>query len=131
MSGFVDIIFGEILLERNFLEEAHDYLERGVWATEAVWYLGSLGGLVYLARGHQALGDISRAQDVIEEAARMALRSDSNQWNGALISSLAVRLALQRDDLAAAEQWWIKGEFPDLNTPIWLPPYVDVVVCSG
>jgi LuxR family maltose regulon positive regulatory protein len=53
----------------------------------------------------------------------MALRSESNQWNVALIASLAVRLALQRDDLAAAEQWWKKGEFPDLNAPISLEKY--------
>jgi LuxR family maltose regulon positive regulatory protein len=123
LSGFIDILFGEILLERDVLEEACDFLERGVRATESVWYLGSLGGLIYLARAHQALGDISRAQEVIEEAARMALRSEYNQWNVALIASLAVRLALQRDDLAAAEQWWKKGEFPDLNTPISLEKF--------
>jgi LuxR family maltose regulon positive regulatory protein len=29
-----------------------------------------------------------------------------------------VRLALQRDDLTAAELWWQKGGHPDLNTPI-------------
>jgi LuxR family maltose regulon positive regulatory protein len=34
-----------------------------------------------------------------------------------------VRLALQRDDLATAEQWWKKGGFPDLNTPISLAKY--------
>jgi LuxR family maltose regulon positive regulatory protein len=53
----------------------------------------------------------------------MALRADASQWDAALASGLAVRLAVQRDDLAIAEQWWKKGGFPDLNTPIALEDY--------
>jgi LuxR family maltose regulon positive regulatory protein len=53
----------------------------------------------------------------------MALRSDASQWDKALASGLAIRLAVQRDDLATAEQWWKKGGFPDLNTPIALEDY--------
>ena len=53
----------------------------------------------------------------------MALRSDASEWDKALASGLAVRLAVQRDDLAAAEQWWKKGDFPELNTPVALEDY--------
>jgi LuxR family maltose regulon positive regulatory protein len=123
LDSFIDIVFGEILLERNELEEASDYLERGVRVTQNMWYLGSLGGMLYLARVRQALGDISGAQEVVKEVARMALRSDAGQWDNALASATAVRLAVQRDDLATAEQWWKKGGFPDLNTPIALEDY--------
>ena len=123
LSSFIDIISGEILLERNLLEEASDHLERGVRVTQTMWYLGSLGGMLYLARVRQALGDISGAQDVVEEIAHMALRSDASQWDIALASAIAVRLAVQRDDLAAAEQWWMKGGFSDLNTPMPLENY--------
>jgi LuxR family maltose regulon positive regulatory protein len=123
MAGFIDIVSGEILFERDELEEARDYLERGCQAIQSVWYLGSLGGMTSLARLRQAMGDISGAQDIVEEIARMALRSDASQWDNALASGLAVRLAVQRDDLAAAEQWWKKGGFPDLNTPIALEDY--------
>jgi LuxR family maltose regulon positive regulatory protein len=53
----------------------------------------------------------------------MALRSDASQWDNALASATAVRLAVQRDDMAAAEQWWKKGGFSDLNIPIPLENY--------
>ena len=123
LAGFIDIVLGEVLFERDELEEARDYLERGCQAIQSIWYLGSLGGMTSLARLRQAQGDISGAQDIVEEIARMALRSDANQWDTALASGLAVRLAVQRDDLAAAEQWWKKGGFPELNTPIALVDY--------
>jgi LuxR family maltose regulon positive regulatory protein len=123
LSGFIDIVSGEILFERNALEEARDYLERGVRDIQPVWYLGSLGGMTSLARLRQAQGDISGAQEIVEEIARMALRSDASQWDKALASGLAVRLAVQRDDLAAAEQWWKKGGFRVLNIPIALEDY--------
>jgi len=123
LASFIDIVVGEILLERNELEEARGYLERGIRVTQTMWYLGSLGGVLYLARVRQALGDISGAQEVVEEMARMAFRSDATQWENALASATAVRLAVQRDDLAAAEQWWKKGGFSDLNTPLPLENY--------
>ena len=123
LYGFIDIVYGEILFERNALEEARDHLERGVREIQSVWYFGSLGGMTSLARLRQAQGDITGAQDIVDEIARMALRSDASQWDKALAAGLAVRLAVQRGDLAAAEQWWQKGGFPDLNTPIALANY--------
>jgi LuxR family maltose regulon positive regulatory protein len=123
LSSFIDIISGEILLERNVLEEAKDYLERGVQVTQTMWYLGSLGGMLYLARVRQALGDVAGAQEVVEEIARMAHRSDASQWDNALAAALAVRLAVQRGDLVTAEQWWKKGGFPELDTPLAIENY--------
>ncbi len=123
LSRFIDTVLGEILFERDKLEEAHDDLERGCQAIQSIWYLGSLRGMTFLARLRQAQGDVSGAQDIIEEIAHMALRSDASQWDDALASGLAVRLAVQRGDLATAEQWWKKGRFPDLNTPIALENY--------
>jgi LuxR family maltose regulon positive regulatory protein len=123
LFGFIDLVSGEILFERDVLEEARDDLERGVRDIQSVWYLGSLGGMTSLARVRQAQGDIAGAQQIVEEIASMALRSDASQWDKALASGLAVRLAVQRNDMATAEQWWKKGDFPDLNTPIALEDY--------
>jgi LuxR family maltose regulon positive regulatory protein len=114
---------GETLLEHDLLEEARDYLERGVRITRSMWYIGSLHGVIALARLRQATGDIPGTLEVIEEAARMALSADASEWDDVVLAVVAVRLALQRDDLAAAEQWWKKGGFPDLNTPIALESY--------
>jgi LuxR family maltose regulon positive regulatory protein len=123
LAGLVDMGLGEILLEHNLLEEASEYLERGCRVTQSMWYIGSLHGMISLARLRQALGDISGAQEIIDEVARMALSTDASEWDGAVAPAVAVRLALQRDDLASAELWWKKGGFPDLNIPIALEKY--------
>lgn len=118
MSAFIDIVKGEVLFERGLLEDASNILEHGYREIKSMWYLGGLGGLTQLARLRQAMGDVSGAQDLIAEAASGALGKDSTQWDNAVIAALAVRLALQRMDLAEAEHWWKKGGFPDLNTPL-------------
>ncbi len=123
LAGLVDMGLGEILLEHDLLEEARNYLERGVRITRSMWYIGSLHGVIALARLRQAMGDIPGTLEVIEEAARMALSTDASEWDDVVAAVVAVRLALQRDDLAAAEKWWKKGGFPDLNQPIALESY--------
>jgi LuxR family maltose regulon positive regulatory protein len=123
LAGLVDMGLGEILLEHDLLEEARDYLERGVRITRSMWYIGSLHGVIALARLRQAMGDIPGTLELIEEAARMALSTDASEWDEVVAPAVAVRLAVQRDDLATAEQWWHKGGFPDLNTPIALEKY--------
>jgi len=123
LAGLVDMGLGEILLEHDLLEEARDYLERGVRITRSMWYIGSLHGVIALARLRQAMGDIPGTLEVIEEAARIALSTDASEWDEVVAPIVAVRLALQRDDLASAELWWKKGGFPDLNTPIALENY--------
>ncbi|HVP22120.1 MAG TPA: LuxR C-terminal-related transcriptional regulator [Anaerolineaceae bacterium] len=123
LAGLVDIGLGEILLEQDLLAEARDYLERGCQVTQSMWSIGSLDGMVALARLRQAQGDISGSQAVIEEAARMALSTESSEWDNAIVAATAVRLALQRDDLSGAEQWWKKGGLPDLSGTIALEDY--------
>jgi LuxR family maltose regulon positive regulatory protein len=123
LAGLADIGFGEILIERNSLEEASEYLKRGITTTGSLWWLSNLDGMVSLARLHQAEGDIDGAQGIIAEAARMALSTESSQWDDAAVSAVAIRLAIQRDDLATAEQWWQKGHFPDLTGTISLENY--------
>jgi LuxR family maltose regulon positive regulatory protein len=123
LAGLVDMGLGEILLEHDLLEEARDYLERGVRITQSTWYIGSLHGMIALACLRQAMGDIPGTLEVIEEAAHMALGTDASEWDEVVAPVVAVRLALQRDDLAYAELWWKKGGFPELNTPIALENY--------
>jgi LuxR family maltose regulon positive regulatory protein len=53
----------------------------------------------------------------------MALSTEASEWDEVVAPVVAVRLALQRDDLASAELWWKKGGFPDLNIPIALEDY--------
>lgn len=123
LAGLVDIEFGEIFLERDSLEEANEYLERGCQAAESLWSISSLDGLASMAHLRQALGDISGSQAVIAKAYNMVLSTESSQWDDVVVSSIAVRMALQRGDLTAAEKWWVKGGFPDITGSIALESY--------
>ncbi len=123
LVGLVDLGRGEILLERDALDEAKDYLERGYRLTQSTWYIHSLQGMISVARLRQAMGDIPGAQDIVEEVARMALSTESSEWDDDVAAAVAIRLALHRDDIAAAEQWWKKSGFPDLSTSIALEDY--------
>jgi hypothetical protein len=54
LAGIIDNGLGEILRERNNLEEAKKYLERGRGLTQAEWASSSLEAVVSLARLHQS-----------------------------------------------------------------------------
>lgn len=123
LSGLVDLAYGNILLERNALEEAGEYLERGCRTIQTLWSLGSLDGFISLARLRQARGDIPGANEMIGKAAGIALSTESSRWDDTYVSGIAVRLALQRGDVVEAEQWWKRGGFPDYTGTIALENY--------
>ncbi|MEN4010476.1 MAG: LuxR C-terminal-related transcriptional regulator [Bellilinea sp.] len=117
-AELVDIGLGEILLERNLLEEARGYLERGMKASGTIWLLRNLDSMVSLARLRQIQGDIAGSQAVIEDALHLALSNESSPWDETLIAAIAVRLALQRGDLLDAEKWWNRGNNAELSASI-------------
>jgi LuxR family maltose regulon positive regulatory protein len=123
LAGLVDIGLGEILFERGSLDEAHIYLERGFQTAQPLWSIISVDGMVSLARLRQAEGNISGSKAIIDEAARIALGTESSQWDDQLVCTIATRMALQRGDLVEAEQWWIKGRLPDISGTITLESY--------
>ncbi len=114
LSGMVDIAFGVILLQRDVLNQAAEYLERGVRIAESLWTLGNLAGVLALAQLRQLQGDWQASQEIIERAAALPILSESDRWDETMVGALAVRLALQRADLAEAAQWWKKSGFPEL-----------------
>jgi LuxR family maltose regulon positive regulatory protein len=105
LAGFVDCMSGAILRERDRLKEARQVLERGLELSQTWWSLSSLDCLLSLARVLQSQGDVSGAMLRIDEAARRALSSESSPWDEALVAGTAVRLALQRNDVATATAW--------------------------
>lgn len=123
IAGLVDIGLGEILLERNSLAEANAFLEHGIQTTGTLWWLSNLDALISLARLRQVQGDIDGSRAIIAQAEQLALSTDSSQWDDTLISAAATRLALQRGDLAEAEQWWNKSANPDFTASIPLEDY--------
>lgn len=123
LTSLVDNSVGAILLEKNELEQADAHLERGYRDANQLWTISSLDSLVARAHLKQIQGDLQGSKDIIAEAAKMALSTESSQWDDTLVSATAVRLALLRGDLADASQWWIKGGFPSVEMDISLSKY--------
>lgn len=123
LSNLVDICTGTILLERYQLEEANTYLERGCRGKQSLWTLSSLDGLVSLAQLRQCQDDQTGVKQLLDEVSKLALSTESSQWDDIIVSGLAIRLALQRDDLSSAGQWWAKSGFPELTSMIALDEY--------
>lgn len=123
LAALADIGLGEILLERNMLAEAREYLERGVESTGLILWLGNLDGLVSLARLRQAMGDFAGSQAIIEKASELALNTESSQWDDVFVSSIAIRLAIYREDIQLAEKMWVQTAYPDLLQKIPLGKY--------
>jgi LuxR family maltose regulon positive regulatory protein len=115
LAGIIDNELGEILRERNRLDEAKEYLERGYRFTQSEWAPSSLEAMVSLARLLQSQGEIAESQALIAEAFRLALSAENSQWDEVSVAATAVRLALQRDDLSAAHRWWEQSRLRDFQ----------------
>lgn len=115
--------FGEILLERDALDQARQYLEYKNQTSQSLWWLSNPDGFISLAQLRQTQGDYAGAQEIIDQSYQLALRSDSSLWDDTIVSTVATRLALQRDDLETAIHWWKKGGLPDFNNEIDLKNY--------
>jgi len=123
ITGMIDINQGVILLEQNRLDEARACLERGLGATQAMLSIGSMDGIIALARLRQAQGDLNGSRALIQEGSRIALSTESSQWDDIIISAAAARLALQRDEMAEALQTWREACLPAIAEPLALENY--------
>lgn len=123
LAGLADDGFGEILLERGSLDEAQTYLENRDKSTQSLRWLSNLDGLISLAHLRQLQGNFTGAQDLLSRASQLALGTDSSQWDDIVVSAVAVRMALQREDLSEAVQWWNRFGFSDFNQRIHLENY--------
>lgn len=123
LVGVIDNGLGEILRERNRLEEAKVYLERGRQLSRAAWAPSSMEAVVSLARLLQSQGEIAESQALISEAFDLALSAENSQWDAVSIAATAVRLALQREDLSAAHRWWEQSRLRDFGTDMSLENY--------
>jgi hypothetical protein len=122
LAGLVDMGLGEICSNTTYWRKpgitwsAASGHPIDVVSRQPAWH-------VSLARLRQAMGDISGAQEVIEEAARMALSTDASEWDDAVVLQSRSGWPFSATTWRTAEQWWKKGGFPDLNTPIALENY--------
>lgn len=123
LAGIVDNGLGEILRERNQLEQAKEYLEHGRQLSQTAWWVSSLEGTVALVRLLQSQGDFSAAQSLLQEAFRLSMSEESSQWDAISVAATAVRLALQRGDLSAARRWWEQSHLRDFQPDVSLENY--------
>lgn len=123
LVGIVDNGLGEILRERDQLEQAKEYLEHGRRLSQTAWWVSSLEGTISLAHLLQSQGDFSTAQSLLNEAFRLSLSEESSQWDAISVAATAVRLALQRGDLSAARRWWEQSALRDFQPGVSLENY--------
>ncbi len=123
LAGLADDGFGEILLERGSLDEAQSFLENKDKPSQSLRWLSNLDGLISLAHLRQLQGNFTGAQNLISQASQFALGTESSQWDDIVVSTVAVRMALQRDDLSGAVQWWNRSGFMEFNQKIHLENY--------
>jgi LuxR family transcriptional regulator, maltose regulon positive regulatory protein len=123
LAGIIDNGLGEILRERNQLEQAKEYLEHGHRLSQTAWWVSSLEGTISLVRLLQSQGDFSAAQSLLEEAFRLSLSEESSQWDAISVAATAMRLALQRGDLSAARRWWEQSHLHDFQPDVSLENY--------
>jgi len=122
-SGNLKIDLGEVLLERNRLEEAERYIREGLRANEPWGNIMTEGfGLVALVRVLLAKADFAGAKEAVDRFE--VIMSDPlrpHEFDGDLVSMRA-GLLLASGDLAAAVDWVDKivnsGEF-DLHRDLY------------
>lgn len=123
LASLLNILFGEILYERNLLDEASHQLEYVYKNTQHSQSLERLYGLLIIARLRQAQGDLAGAKEIINESYKIALGTSESQWDDFLVSCAAVKLALQHGDLDTAGLWWKKGGFSKPTDPFSAQDY--------
>jgi LuxR family maltose regulon positive regulatory protein len=96
---------GELLYQRNDLDEATQHLLQaidlaGKWAE--VW---SIGAYIYLAQVKWAQGDFDDAREAIQTAQRLAVEFDATDMDDIIVAAYQARLWIAQGDLEAAARW--------------------------
>lgn len=114
--GHLYIVLGEVLLEQNHLQEAQDYITRGIELCKS-WLPMTFeqDGHLHLAYLKQVLGDYAGAAREIETASQLASTTE-NEYDNLLVSFHEVKLALLRNDLRMALDWAEKNNYFYLET---------------
>jgi LuxR family maltose regulon positive regulatory protein len=96
---------GEIARLRNDLDAATRWLTEGIPLVTQLSAVGATLGYVSLALVCQAQGEAQRAQELLDEAGRLARRFDASEMDDRLVALCQVRLWLMQGDVAAAGRW--------------------------
>jgi LuxR family maltose regulon positive regulatory protein len=105
LSGLADIGLGNILCERNQLDQAMVQLRNGVKLGQ-MWSLGGVlsSGFIGLARVAMAKGNVDEANHLLEEAIEIVGNLQTG-WQIPLIESYQALTWARQGDLDSAEDW--------------------------
>ncbi len=96
---------GELSYQWNDLAAAARYLTQGLELAAGWGEVGAMDGYLSLAHVRQAEGDPEGAQEALNRARRVALRTDLTDSDDVLVAAQQAQLWLARGDLAAAVRW--------------------------
>jgi LuxR family maltose regulon positive regulatory protein len=105
VAGEALIGLGELCREWNDRKAAADYLVEGIELTRQSSELAALGGLLSLARVRQAQGDTDGAFDLLQQAQRIALKTDVTDLDDLTVALAQARLWIEQGDLEAVLDW--------------------------
>ncbi len=109
---------GEVYREWNRLEEAEQYLREGVDLTKQ--WLGSTAykGHISMARIRLAQGELDAAYDLIDEAKKLAISSETFPVDDLIVAFTEATVRVSQGDLGTAERWLMqRGWGADLAVP--------------
>jgi LuxR family transcriptional regulator, maltose regulon positive regulatory protein len=105
LIGWVFTRMGEILYERNELDNVEVYLSRGLERSELSGDVqGMIAGYLLAARLQLTAGDITAADDCLERAQPLVENASFPEWAGRY-GRLRLEALLARNRLRAAQEW--------------------------
>jgi LuxR family maltose regulon positive regulatory protein len=96
---------GRLFYQWNDLEAATRYLIEGVELTGRWGEVGAMDGYISLAQVRQAQGDVDGAQEAIQKAQQLALKTDATELDDILVAAHQAGLWVAQGDLEAALRW--------------------------
>ncbi|MBN1487763.1 MAG: hypothetical protein JW981_08990 [Anaerolineae bacterium] len=96
---------GRLFYQWNDLETATHYVLEGIELTRQWGETGAMDGYITLSHIKQAQGDMDGARDVLQEAEKLALRTDTTELDDILVAAYQVHLWIAQGNLGAALGW--------------------------
>jgi LuxR family maltose regulon positive regulatory protein len=112
--GFIPALLGELLFERNQLDDAFTVLIKALDEAESASMPGSfIPAIITMARIMKAKGDLAGAFDLIADAEMKLLKIGRIHFQP-ILAAFKARISIECEDSETIDQW-LKGHFIDLH----------------
>jgi LuxR family maltose regulon positive regulatory protein len=117
VAGLIYVVLGELAYAANDLEQAQQYLQKGVeLGQQSATTLVILYSLEALAQVQHAMGRAREALATIQKAQELASQAGELEWRNAG-AAIEAALHLRQGDIQTAERWAEKANLP-LTEPL-------------